>query len=113
MIPLSTDARKAITDYLNVRQLTADNVLLQGQRGALTTDAISKLLKKYAQRVGLEEVVHCHLFRHQVATELLRKKKQDIALVAELLGHSNLNTTLIYTKPTAEEKAKAVEGMFS
>lgn len=112
-IPLSTDVRKAFADYLKVRPLTTDKKLLQGQRGGLTTDAVSKMLKKYARRVGLQDRIHPHLFRHQLATELLRNKKQDIALVAELLGHSSLNTTMIYTRPSADEKAKALEDLFT
>ena len=75
-------------------------------------DAVYKTLKKYAFRVGLGDVVHPHLMRHQLATELLRNKKQDITLVAEILGHSSLNTTMIYTKTTEEEKANAVEDLF-
>jgi site-specific recombinase XerD len=116
-VPLAVEARKAISDYLEVRPASKNKQLFLGQRGPLrTTDAVWKLLKKYASRVGLEQRVHPHLLRHQFATELVRRKKNgqpaDLSTAAALLGHKNINTTMVYTKPTPEEMAQAVEGLF-
>jgi site-specific recombinase XerD len=116
-VPLAIEARKAISDYLEVRPAGKSKQLFLGQRGSLrTTDAVWKLLKKYASRVGLEQRVHPHLLRHQFATELVRRKKNgqpaDLSTAAALLGHKNINTTMVYTKPTPEEMAQAVEGLF-
>lgn len=116
-VPLSVQARKAISDYLEVRPATNSQRLFMGERGPLqTTDAVWRVIKKYARRVGLEQKVHPHLLRHQFATELVRRKKNgrpvDLSTAAGLLGHKNINTTLVYTKPTPEELAQAVEGLF-
>ena len=116
-VPLALEARKAISDYLEVRPATKSRRLFLGQRGPLkTTDAIWKILKKYASRVGLEQRVHPHLLRHQFATELVRRKKHgqpvDLPTLAALMGHKNINTTMVYTKPTLEEIAQSVEGLY-
>lgn len=53
-------------------------------------------------------LVHAHGFRHFFAKEFIRKN-QNIALLADLLGHSNLNTTRIYLKLTSREQAEVVD----
>lgn len=52
-------------------------------------------------------LVHAHGFRHFFAKEFVRKN-QNISLLADLLGHSNLNTTRIYLKLTSREQAEVV-----
>lgn len=59
-------------------------------------------------RLGDDESFGPHVLRHTYATQLVRDGN-DLVMVAELLGHSRLETTRIYTLPTAEEKAAAVE----
>lgn len=106
-IPLNTNVRNAISDYLKVRPLTTDKRLLQGQRGSLKREAVFRLIQKYAQFAKVEEVSP-HTLRHQFCKELLNSGT-DIVTVANLAGHSNVNTTAIYTQPTEEEKASALE----
>ncbi len=106
-IPLNTNVRNAVSDYLKVRPLTTNKRLLQGQRGSLKREAVFRLIQKYAQLAKVEEVSP-HTLRHQFCKELLNSGT-DIVTVANLAGHSNVNTTAIYTQPTEEEKASALE----
>lgn len=112
-IPLAPQVLSHLRNYLKVRPDASEANIFLGKRGPLrTTDALNKILKKYGRRVGIEKKIHPHLLRHQFATELLRNKGADIVLVSEILGHENLNTTMIYTRPTAEEKERALTGLY-
>ncbi len=61
----------------------------------LTRVAVWQIVRKYAERAGLESV-HPHMLRHSFATHLLQGGA-DLRVVQELLGHSNIGTTQIYT----------------
>lgn len=110
-IPLNKQVRKSIQDYLMSRSDSDNKKIWIGQRGPLTRDGINKILNKYAIRIGLEKFIHPHAFRHYLAHFLLRVRKLDQILVAEILGHSDVNTLKIYTMPTLEEKIEALEGI--
>lgn len=97
---------KAISDYLGVRPLTNDNRLFQGQRGALRREAVFRILNRYATRAGVEEVSP-HMLRHTFCRELLTSGV-DITTVATLAGHANINTTVVYTQPTEDDKISAL-----
>ena len=113
-IPLNSDARKAIADYLEVRANTKNdperNKLFQGERGNLNRQAINKIIKKYSVRAGFTQSIHPHSLRHQLGRDLIRSGT-DLTSVAEILGHSDINVTRRYTLPTEEEKANALENL--
>ncbi|NMB42318.1 MAG: tyrosine-type recombinase/integrase [Firmicutes bacterium] len=106
-VPLNLNARNAIKAYLEIRPTTANAKLLLGERGSLGREAVFRIIKKYADLAGLEEVSP-HTLRHQFCKNLL-DSGVDIVTVASLAGHSNINTTAIYTQPTEKEKAQALE----
>lgn len=107
-IPLNNTARKAITEYLDVRTKTNSYKLFIGQRGELTRDAINKLLKRYSKAAAIEWIVTPHILRHTFATRLIRKGV-PLLVVAELLGHSDPKTTAdFYINISAQDKQNAV-----
>ena len=63
----------------------------------LSIDTPTDILKKYAEKAGIEKRVYAHMIRHSCATHMLRGGA-DIRYVQRLLGHSNINSTTIYTK---------------
>lgn len=76
---------------------------------AITPGAVWKSLKYIARQVEVpEEMVYPHSFRHLFAKEYMRKVG-DISELADLLGHSRLETTWIYTKTTSDEKRRKLE----
>jgi len=106
-VPLNVQVRKAIRQYLEVRPLSDSNRLILGERGPMTPSGVYRLLRKYADAVGVH--VSPHMLRHTFATRLLREAGADLVTVKELLGHQNVNTTAMYTKPSAQDMADAVD----
>ena len=66
-------------------------------------------LKNYANKYGLDKkVVYPHSFRHRYAKNFL-EKYNDIALLADLMGHESIETTRIYLRRTASEQQALVD----
>lgn len=88
-----------------------DGIIFTGRTGgkAITSAAIWKGLKNIAKELGIpEETVFPHSFRHLFAKNYM-EKIGDITELADILGHSRLETTWIYTKTSSAEKRKRLE----
>ena len=107
VLPLNADVRQALDAYRAVRPTVSDDHLFIGQRGdPLQPEAIQLIVRKYAQRAGLPGVTP-HSLRHSFAKHVL-DAGADLATVSRLLGHERLETTAIYTQPTARDLDEAV-----
>jgi integrase/recombinase XerC len=110
-VPLTASVRKALAAWLAVRPQAddADAPLWWGQRGPLTDrSAVNRMLAKYARRAGVAPFGP-HALRHTFATRYLAANPGDLRGLAALLGHSNLNTVMIYTEPRLEDLAQRME----
>ena len=67
-----------------------------------------RLLNKYARQAGIHRPLHCHLLRHGFAVNFL-KQVHNIVYLQELLGHSSIETTRIYTRAALPDVRAALE----
>ncbi|MCG3176131.1 MAG: Tyrosine recombinase XerD [Candidatus Omnitrophica bacterium] len=100
-VPIGSRARRALGSYLaEVRPrwaASATRAVFVGRRGqALSRIGVWKVLRRAARCAGITKNVYPHLLRHSFATHLL-ENGADLRVVQELLGHSDISTTQIYT----------------
>jgi len=103
IVPMGSEAAKAIRRYLQeVRPLLLkveddESLLFLSRTGKkLRRENIWSLVKKYAMKAGIRSNISPHTLRHSFATHLL-EGGADLRSVQEMLGHSNISTTQIYT----------------
>jgi integrase/recombinase XerD len=79
--------------------------LFSGKNGKLSSRNLQKIVKEASKRANINKEVHCHTLRHSFATHLI-EQGTDIRKIQELLGHTDLSTTQIYTHISREELKK-------
>ncbi|KAA3654993.1 MAG: hypothetical protein DWQ04_33920 [Chloroflexi bacterium] len=117
-VPLTSEVRTALTAYLESRggegRATLPDKTLPlwlGKHGALThRSSVLRTLNKYAFRSQLDSISP-HTLHHTFATRYLKANPDDLRGLAALLGHSDLNSVMIYTEPTREDIANRLERM--
>lgn len=107
-LPLNKDARKSVERYLLERPDVDEDYLLIGQRGALKRNAINLILKHYGDRLNIK--VTPHMARHTLGHTLVRQNV-EITTIQQIFGHSNIQTTSIYTVTTDKEVEHALENV--
>jgi site-specific recombinase XerD len=107
VVPLNLDVRRALSAYIEVRPKVATDSLFVGQRRhGLSARTVEHLVANYARLAGLEDVTP-HTLRHTFGKQTL-DAGADLVTVSRLLGHQRLETTAIYTTPSAQDLEKAV-----
>ena len=107
LVPMGRFAITAINNWLMEREkiLNSTDALFLNSKGTrLTVRSIQLRLKKMAVKQGLPPI-HPHMLRHSFATHML-ESSGDLRTIQELLGHSSLSTTQIYTKLDYQHLAK-------
>ena len=105
-IPVKLDLLREIRKYCRDRKIKEGLIIFNPKTGKAYADStIWRRLKKLAGRARIsKDAVHPHAFRHYFAKCYLETYPNDIAGLADILGHNSLETTRIYTKLTNKEK---------
>jgi len=107
LVPMGRYAVNAINEWLIEREKILNNtdaLFLNSKGTRLTVRSVQLRLKKMAVKQGLPPI-HPHMLRHSFATHML-ESSGDLRTIQELLGHSSLSTTQIYTKLDYQYLAK-------
>ena len=107
IVPLGDTALLFLNKYIDSarskieKEKKTDFLFLNMRGDKLSRQGFWKILKKYADKAGIEKNIYPHIFRHSFATHLLQRGA-DLRTVQKLLGHSSISTTEIYTNLTKE-----------
>ena len=103
-IILSDNLIKHLNDYMDKKKDDSPYIFsISG--GPITARQAQNIIKEAAKRAGIKKRVFCHALRSSFATHLL-EAGTDIRVIQELLGHSDLSTTQIYTKVSTQQLKK-------
>jgi len=113
IIPISSKAKIAIRNYEKTRdqfksRLSDESFFLSKSGRPLSSNEIRDVLSRYLSLVAKTKGYSPHSIRHSFATHLLARGA-DLRAVQEMLGHSNLSTTEIYTHLTLKDLKKVYE----
>lgn len=103
IVPIGSVALKWLGKYLSEsrpllkKEKSRDIVFLNFRGGKLSRMGIFDIIRKYSRISGIGKSIHPHTLRHTFATHLLQGGA-DIRIIQEMLGHSDISTTQIYTQ---------------
>lgn len=116
VVPLGKKSINSIKKYLEesrpvfLKKKESRFLFLNRFGDKISRQSLWKLIKKYAKEAKIKKSIKPHILRHSFATHLL-ERGADLRSVQEMLGHSNISTTQIYTHIN-KDRLKTVHKMF-
>ena len=107
-VPVPKTAREALELYIDELPAGGNGPLFIGRQGALSAEGVAAVVSKYADWSRLEGVTP-HVLRHTFAYSYLENNNNDLVALADILGHTDLNTTRIYTKRRLSDLQEGAE----
>lgn len=103
LVPMGSEAvkqvqlyREHVRSHMNVKPAAADILFLNRRGSGLSRVMVFLIIKDLAAKAGISKNIHPHTFRHSFATHLV-EAGADLRAVQEMMGHSSITTTEIYT----------------
>lgn len=97
VILLDESTKQLIQKYLEKRTQKSNYLVVNKSGNPLTPQYVQLMIKKYGNESGIEKKITPHILRHSYATHLF-EQGVNIKIIQQLLGHSNLSTTQIYSQ---------------
>ncbi|MDP3791176.1 MAG: site-specific tyrosine recombinase XerD [Candidatus Omnitrophota bacterium] len=116
MVPIGSQAKNSISRYLEkvrpslLKDKTDNHLFLSRLGKRVSRQSFWKMMKKYAKKAKIKKEIAPHTLRHSFATHLL-ERGADLRVVQEMLGHSDIATTQIYTHIN-KERLKSIHKQF-
>ena len=108
IVPINDYALKALSTYIDdyrplmIKKDINNYIFLNNHGKQMTRQGVFKMIKQECLKKGIKKDISPHTIRHTFATHLLLNGA-DLRIIQELLGHSDISTTQIYTHLTNEE----------
>ena len=97
--------RNETIKWINEEGRSSGYLFLNNLQEQISTKGIGKQLQTYGMAYGIDkQVLHPHAFRHMFAKKFLKESDGNIFWLADILGHSSLDTTKIYLQMSAREQ---------
>lgn len=113
-VPLATYTSKLIKDYISeirskykINKKCEDILFLNSRGSAMSRVIVFIIIKELTEKAGINKKISPHTFRHSFATHLLQNGA-DLRYIQEMLGHSSITTTEIYTHLKNEELREVI-----
>lgn len=108
-IYIPQNLREETQMWIKSRGIKSGYLFLNNKGERISTRGVALRLKTYAEKYGINEsVMYPHSFRHRFAKNFI-EKYQDLALLADLMGHESIETTRIYLRRTSSEQQDIVD----
>lgn len=112
-VPIPTHLKKELLSYARENNITIGAIFLGSRGTPITREAVWKKLKKIAEEAGVDsDKIYPHAFRHFFAFSYI-KEYHNVCTLADILGHSRVETTRIYLQQTLDDTRNQIGSMYA